>query len=38
VAQVLAEGKVHTPDMGGHATTRQVGDEVIRTIQRLQSS
>jgi tartrate dehydrogenase/decarboxylase/D-malate dehydrogenase len=37
VAQVLAEGKVRTPDMGGHSTTRQVGDEVIRTIQRLQS-
>ena len=35
VAQVLAEGKVRTPDMGGHASTRQVGDEVIRTIQAL---
>ena len=38
VAQVLAERKVRTPDMGGHATTRQVGDEVIRTIQALQST
>jgi tartrate dehydrogenase/decarboxylase/D-malate dehydrogenase len=38
VAQVLAERKVRTPDMGGHATTRQVGDEVIRTIQTLQST
>ena len=37
VAQVLAGRKVRTPDMGGHATTRQVGDEVIRTIQTLQS-
>jgi isocitrate/isopropylmalate dehydrogenase len=35
VAQVLAERQVRTPDMGGHATTRQVGDEVIRAIQTL---
>jgi tartrate dehydrogenase/decarboxylase / D-malate dehydrogenase len=35
VAHVLAERKVRTPDMGGHATTRQVGDEVIRLIQSL---
>jgi tartrate dehydrogenase/decarboxylase / D-malate dehydrogenase len=35
VAHVLAERKVRTPDMGGHATTRQVGDEVIRVIQSL---
>jgi tartrate dehydrogenase/decarboxylase/D-malate dehydrogenase len=35
VAQVLAERKVRTPDLGGHATTRQVGDEVIRVIQTL---
>jgi isocitrate/isopropylmalate dehydrogenase len=38
VAQVLAERKVRTPDMGGHATTRQMGDVVIRTIQMLQST
>jgi isocitrate/isopropylmalate dehydrogenase len=37
VTQVLAESKVRTPDMGGHATTRQVGDEVIHTIQTLQT-
>jgi tartrate dehydrogenase/decarboxylase/D-malate dehydrogenase len=35
VAQVLAERKVRTPDLGGHATTRQVGGEVIRVIQTL---
>jgi tartrate dehydrogenase/decarboxylase/D-malate dehydrogenase len=35
VAQVVAERKVRTPDMGGHATTRQVGDEVMRAIQSL---
>jgi tartrate dehydrogenase/decarboxylase/D-malate dehydrogenase len=35
VAHVLAEHKVRTPDMGGHATTRQVADEVIRAIQTL---
>jgi tartrate dehydrogenase/decarboxylase/D-malate dehydrogenase len=33
VAQVLAERKVRTPDLGGHATTRQVGDEVMRVMQ-----
>jgi tartrate dehydrogenase/decarboxylase/D-malate dehydrogenase len=37
VAQVLAERKVRTPDMAGHATTRQVSDEVIRTIQMLRA-
>jgi isocitrate/isopropylmalate dehydrogenase len=35
VGQVLAERKVRTPDMGGRATTQQVGDEVIRAIQTL---
>ncbi|MBI3327767.1 MAG: tartrate dehydrogenase [Nitrospinae bacterium] len=35
VAQVLADRKVRTPDMGGTATTRQVADEVIRVIQTL---
>jgi tartrate dehydrogenase/decarboxylase/D-malate dehydrogenase len=38
VAQVLAERKIRTPDMGGHATTRQVGDEVIRAIRTLHRS
>src|SRR5262249_19152498 len=33
VVQILAERTVRTPDMGGHASTRQVGDAVIRTIQ-----
>ena len=37
VAQILAERKVRTPDMGGHATTRQVGDEVMRSIQALRA-
>jgi tartrate dehydrogenase/decarboxylase/D-malate dehydrogenase len=35
VAQILAERVVRTPDMGGHASTRQVGDEVIRVVQAL---
>jgi tartrate dehydrogenase/decarboxylase/D-malate dehydrogenase len=35
VAHVLAERKVRTPDMGGHATTRQVGEEVMRAIHAL---
>jgi tartrate dehydrogenase/decarboxylase / D-malate dehydrogenase len=35
VAHVLAEHKVRTPDMGGTATTRQVGDEVIRAVRML---
>jgi tartrate dehydrogenase/decarboxylase/D-malate dehydrogenase len=38
VAQILAERTVRTPDMGGHAKTRQVGDEVIRVIQTLHAS
>jgi tartrate dehydrogenase/decarboxylase/D-malate dehydrogenase len=37
VAQILAERKVRTPDMGGHATTRQVGDEVMRSLQALRA-
>jgi isocitrate/isopropylmalate dehydrogenase len=38
VGQVLAERKVRTPDLEGHATTRQVGDEVIRTIHTLRAT
>jgi tartrate dehydrogenase/decarboxylase/D-malate dehydrogenase len=38
VAQILAERTVRTPDMGGHAKTRQVGDEVIRVIQTLHAA
>jgi len=38
VAHVLAEHKVRTPDMGGTATTRQVGDEVIRAVRMFQTT
>lgn len=32
VRQVLREGRVRTPDLGGTATTSQVGDEVARRV------
>jgi tartrate dehydrogenase/decarboxylase/D-malate dehydrogenase len=38
VAHVLAEQKVRTPDMGGTATTRQVGEEVIRAVRMFQTA
>jgi tartrate dehydrogenase/decarboxylase/D-malate dehydrogenase len=38
VAHVLAEHKMRTPDMGGTATTRQVGDEVIRAVRMFQTT
>jgi len=35
VRRVVAEKKVHTPDMGGTAATAQVGDEVVRVLGEL---
>ncbi|MBE7051682.1 MAG: tartrate dehydrogenase [Ruminococcaceae bacterium] len=32
IEEILVEKKVLTPDMGGNATTSQVGDEVVRRI------
>jgi isocitrate/isopropylmalate dehydrogenase len=32
VAKVLAAGDVRTPDLGGRATTTQMGDAVVRAI------
>lgn len=34
IEEVLTEKKVLTPDLGGTATTAQVGDEVIRKLRR----
>ena len=31
---VLTEGKILTPDMGGTATTAQVGDEIVSRLGR----
>ncbi len=33
IERVTADPKLHTPDLGGKATTRQVTDAVIRAIQ-----
>ena len=32
IEEMLVDGTVLTPDMGGHATTDQVGDEVVRRL------
>ena len=32
VAKVLAEGRVKTPDLGGEATTTQMGDAVVAAV------
>jgi isocitrate/isopropylmalate dehydrogenase len=32
VVQVLAEGRVRTPDLGGQATTREVGEAVVAAL------
>jgi len=32
VEQILREGKVRTPDLGGNSTTSQVSDEVVRLL------
>lgn len=34
VASLLAETPIRTPDLGGQATTREVGDEVVARISR----
>ncbi|MBO5453524.1 MAG: tartrate dehydrogenase, partial [Clostridia bacterium] len=34
IEEVLTEEKVLTPDLGGSATTSQVGDEIIKKIQK----
>lgn len=34
IEEMLVEGKVLTPDLGGTATTAQVGDEVVRKLQQ----
>ena len=35
IEQLLTQGKVLTPDLGGTATTQQVGDEIIRLLRAM---
>ena len=35
IEQLLTQGKVLTPDLGGTATTQQVGDEIIRLLHTM---
>jgi len=35
IEKIMVDGKVLTPDMGGNATTAQVGDELINLFEQL---
>jgi len=38
IEKIMVDGKVLTPDMGGNATTAQVGDELINLFEQLYKS